>query len=279
MTKTDNPMKSVGMTQKLTESSIMLALATLLSIIKLAELPYGGSITLASMLPLIIISYRYGLGWGSLVGSVYGLIQMLFGLKNLSYATSIVAAIAIILLDYIFAFAATCFGASFRSAKNVSFGFGLAAFTVCAVRYLFHVISGCTVWAGLSIPTTDALLYSLIYNATYMIPETIVTIAAAVYLSSLIDFSAPHLKTAKTEKSSAGARILNLLSGLAASGAIIAIVVMVFPLLQNAESGAFDITGIRNVNVTVVGIIAAAAVTVVCVLQIIRLVTTRKDEE
>ena len=44
----------------LTECSIMTALATVLSIIKLAELPYGGSITVASMLPMVIIAYRHG---------------------------------------------------------------------------------------------------------------------------------------------------------------------------------------------------------------------------
>ena len=47
------------------ESAIMLALATVLSIFKLYELPYGGSITIASMLPLLIIAYRYGTGLGS----------------------------------------------------------------------------------------------------------------------------------------------------------------------------------------------------------------------
>ena len=47
---------------------------------------------------------------------------------------------------------------------------------VCFLRYVCHVISGCTVWAGLSIPDSAAFVYSLGYNATYMIPETIITI-------------------------------------------------------------------------------------------------------
>ena len=63
-------------TKRLVESAILLALATVLSLIKLAELPYGGSVTIASMLPVVIISYRHGLGYGLLSGAVFGVIHM-----------------------------------------------------------------------------------------------------------------------------------------------------------------------------------------------------------
>ena len=275
----NDPMKQVKLTQKLTETGLMLALATILSIFKLAELPYGGSITLASMLPLIIVSYRYGLGWGSLAGFVFGMIQTLLGMNNLSYATTVIAAVAIVFLDYLFAFSATALGALFRGAKRPTFGFGCAALVVCAVRYLFHVISGCTVWAGLSIPTADALLYSLIYNATYMVPETIVTCAAAIYISSLLDFSEPHLKQAKKENRPAAVNVLNILSGLVMVGAVIAVVVIIFPSLQNAESGSFDITGIRNVQPTLPVIIAAASVLAIVGMQLAKLAILRKNEK
>ncbi|MGN1206732.1 MAG: energy-coupled thiamine transporter ThiT, partial [Eubacteriales bacterium] len=58
-------------TRKLVESALMIALATVLSLLKLADLPYGGSVTLASMLPIILISYRNGLGWGLGTGLAY----------------------------------------------------------------------------------------------------------------------------------------------------------------------------------------------------------------
>ena len=61
-------MKNVKLSQKLTESGLLLALAVILSVLKIIDLPYGGSITLASMLPLIILSYRYGFTWGLLSG-------------------------------------------------------------------------------------------------------------------------------------------------------------------------------------------------------------------
>lgn len=281
MSKTEriDKMKDVKLSQKLTESGLMLALATILSIIKIIELPYGGSITLASMLPMIIISYRYGFKWGLLTGSVFGLIQMILGSNNLSYATSFIAVVAIILLDYILAFMTTAAGGLFRYSSKPAVGFGVAAMIVCFARYAFHVISGCTVWAGLSIPTTDAFFYSLIYNATYMLPETIITVVGAVYIASVLDFSSPRLKAAKAEKSSLSAIILNAVSGFIFFGTIVTLVAMVFPFLQNAETGEFDITGIKNVNVTVMVIVCAVALIAICGLQIVKAVNEKKNQE
>lgn len=96
------------------ECAILIALATVLSLIKFVDLPYGGSITVASMLPIALISYRRGLGWGLGSALVYAVIQQLFGLKNLSYATSWQAVIAIIMLDYIIAFVVIGLAGMFR---------------------------------------------------------------------------------------------------------------------------------------------------------------------
>ena len=158
-------------------------------------------------------------------------------------------------------------------------GFGTAALAVCFVRYIFHVISGCTVWAGLSIPTTDAFFYSLIYNATYMIPETIITVIAAIYLASVIDFSSPRLNAAKTEKMPLPAHILNAVSGFMFVAAIAVCVAMVFPKLQNAETGEFDITGVSAVNTTAIIIVAVIAVVVICALQIVKMSILRSQEK
>ncbi len=263
-------MKNVNLSQKLTESGLMLALATILSVLKIAELPYGGSITFASMLPLIILSYRYGIGWGLLSGFVYGLIQMALGLNAVSYATTIVAAGAIIVLDYLLAFMTTALGGVTRGMRNGASALGLASALVCVLRYGFHVVSGCTVWAGLSIPTADAFVYSLIYNATYMIPETIVTVAAAVYIGSLIDFSAPKLMAVKHEKTPTAAAVLSAVMGLVILLAVDAAAVMVFPHLQNAQTGTFDITGIANANLTAVLIVIGCAAVAVIALGAVR---------
>ncbi len=232
-------------TRKLVECALMIALATVLSTLaKVVDLPYGGSITLASMLPIIIVSYRNGLGWGFGSAAVFAVIQQLFGMNNLSYMTGVPAIITLILLDYVVAF--TCLGLAgiYRKgvqAQNVALALG--AVTVCVIRYICHVISGATVWAGLSIPTTAALGYSFIYNATYMIPETIITVLAAYYVGSLIDFRG--VKLTHVQHAREGRRA-SLWLGLSATALIFAATVYdvcaVFSKLQDPESGEFSIT-------------------------------------
>ena len=272
-------MKNVKLSQKLTESGLMLALTTILSIFAIAKLPYGGEITFASMVPMMIIAFRYGAGWGSMTGLAYGIIQMLLGLNNLSYATTAAAVVAIILLDYLFAFSSVSIAAAFRKVENQKTALALAAVSASVIRYIFHVISGCTVWAGLSIPTADALVYSMIYNATYMLPETIINVVGAVYLASAIDFRMPTLRPAKQENVPASARVLSAISGFVILGAVASIIAIVFPNLQNPETGEFYIQGVFDANLILVGAIAAAAVVIAAVLLFIRSSVIKKAEE
>ncbi len=80
------------------------------------------------------------------------------------------------------------FGGTFREIENPGAGLVLGGLLACVLRYACHVVSGATVWAGLSIPTNAALLYSFGYNATYMVPETIVLLLVAWYVGSKLDF-------------------------------------------------------------------------------------------
>ena len=107
-------MKQTMQTRKMVEASLFIALGTVLSILKIAELPYGGSITLASMLPILLLSYRHGVRWGLGGGLVYGVLQQLLGLNNLSYFTTWQSVLAIIFLDYVLAFAVVGLGGIFR---------------------------------------------------------------------------------------------------------------------------------------------------------------------
>lgn len=247
--------KTITLTKRLTESAVMLALSTVLSYVKLVDLPYGGSITLCSMLPVILISYRHGMGWGLLTGFANSLIQLLMGLKNLSYATSALAAIAIILLDYVFAFTVSGLGGLFRKKASQTAAITGGLTIVSVLRYIFHVIAGCTVWAGLSIPDSEALIYSLAYNATYMLPELIILIIGGVWLSGAIDFKSENLKRISTKKSSKRSLIFKLISTLGAAATLITDIVLIAPHLQNAESGDFDITGLANVDFKTAGLI------------------------
>lgn len=119
----------------------------------------------------------------------------------------------------------------------------------CVLRYVFHVISGCTVWAGLSIPDSQALLYSLAYNATYMVPETLVTVVGAIYLSKVLDFRSESItRTAPQAKAPDLALLWSGIGKALLAAAAVFDIQHFFFLLQNPETGDFDITGITRAN-------------------------------
>ena len=256
-------------TRRLVECGVLIAIATVLSMLKVAQLPYGGSITAASMLPIIIIAYRHGTKTGLITGFVYGLVQLVLGVNNLSYATTWKGALAIVLLDYVVAFLFLGLGGIFRRENDrQGISIALGALLGAVLRYLCHVASGATVWAGLSIPTADALKFSFIYNATYMVPETIVLIIAAYYIGSSLDFKAEQpVRVAR--KSFDTSKIFAIIAGLVLAATLIFDTVSVFAHLQNGETGEWDISGIGQVNWHLVIIITAAAVVLTGVLLII----------
>ena len=254
---------------RLTETALMLALGAVLSLVPLFELPYGGSITVASMVPILLIAYRYGTAWGVFSSFAFSLLQLLFGLKNLSYATSFVAAMAILFLDYLLAFTVLCAGGWFRKKiKSQSAALGLGAFCACALRYVCHVISGCTVWAGISIPTKEALLYSLSYNATYMIPESIITVLADVYLARALNLRSERFTRLAANRAASGFG-LRVLAGLVLTGVLVFDVAHIFSRLQDADSGEFSLAGLAAVPWTLLGIVTGAGALVALVLWLI----------
>ena len=252
--------KNNSVTLKLCESAIMIALATILSLLKLVDLPYGGSITPASMLPILLIAYRHGTPWGLLTATVHGILQFILGTSVLSYVTGFASVCAVIILDYFLAFALIGLAGLFKKMKNQKTALLLGALLAGFARYICHVASGATVWAGLSIPTGDALAYSFVYNATYMIPETLVLAAAAFYIGSVLNFSTPRLTPVKKQEQS---RLgwLSYIGGGAGLAALVYDISAVFSCLQDKDSGEFDITGISAVNwtgVIIVSLIGAA---------------------
>ena len=258
---------NVTKTRRLVECAILVAMATVLSVFRLAELPYGGSITMASMLPLIIIAYRHGPLWGFGAGLSYGIIQQLLGLKNLSYFTTWQSIVAVIFLDYLLAFATPALAGFCRRTHIQRFGMTAGALAACLTRYAFHVISGATVWAGLSIPTQAALGYSFVYNATYMIPETIVLVLATWYLGGLIDFRRDMPARLAAEERGAF-NVYAALAQLLIVAALIADTALVFAHLQDPETGTFAVTQLtagafagswRMAAVIVTGVLLIAA--------------------
>ena len=255
----------------LTESAIMIALSTVLSILKIAEMPYGGSVTVASALPMAIIAYRYGLKTGLFAGAVHAALQLVLGLSALSYATSWQSAVAIIMLDYVLAFMFVGFAGIFRKPiKNQAAALTAGVLLFSVIRYIFHVISGATVWAGISVPTAAALAYSFVYNATYMIPETIVLTVATLYIASVIDFRLASPKRIASASSSGKLSWAKPAAGLLVCGAVIFDVAEIFEKLQDAETGEFTLAAISTVNWVAVIIVTAAAFIAAALLLIIR---------
>ncbi len=254
----------------LTECSIMVALSTVLSVIKLLDLPYGGSVTIASMLPMVIIAYRHGTLIGLGTSCLTAAIQLLLGLNTLSYFTTWYSVLAIILLDYIVAFAVFGLSGIFRGRfRSQGTAILLGTLLSSLLRYVCHVISGATLWAGLSIPTGAALVYSLGYNATYMIPETVVLLLATLYVGSSLDLTRKIPVAKVREKLNTGAFVLVILAGIGVLFALIADTVLVFSKLQNSESGEFMIEGLLNVSWGAVGIITATAAALAVILILI----------
>ncbi len=264
-------MKNKNTAKALTESAIMIALSTVLSILKIADMPHGGSVTIASALPIAIIAYRYGAKWGLLAGTVHGVVQQLIDLSTLSWFSTWQSVVAVILLDYIVAFTVIGLAGIFRKLiKNQAAALSLGCALVCLLRYICHVISGATVWAGLSIPTTAALSYSFIYNATYMIPETIVLVIAALYVGSAIDFRVAMPTRMIRANTPANVTWVYPVAGLLASAAVIFDVAKIFEQLQDGKSGEFFIEGIKNVDWLEIIIMTSVVAVVVVTLLIVR---------
>ena len=257
-------------TRILVECAVLLAFATALSLFKIVDLPYGGSVTVASMLPVVIIAYRHGLGYGLVSGAIYGVIQQLLGLKTLSYVTTWQSILAVILLDYVAAFMVIGLAGIFRKpVKNQAAAMTFGALFVCVLRYACHVISGATVWAGLSIPTAGALVYSFAYNATYMVPETIVLAVAAYYIGSSLDFRTEQPVRIVRQSAGMKSALLAIGAGLLLTAAAIFDVAAVFRELQNGETGDWYIEGLALVNWPLVAVISAVGVLGAIVLFIL----------
>ncbi len=185
---------SVSKTRTLVECALMIAVGTVLAQIKIFEMPYGGSVTLLSMLPFILVSYRHGLAWGLLTGFANSLLQMLTGFYA-PPAGTVTAFIGVVLLDYVLAFmvlgAACVFAKPF---KNRLAGVLVGVIAVCFLRFVCSWISGAWLWGSYQDSYEWAVglnvwVYSLIYNGSYMLPEAVLTALGA----GLLYKAAPQL--------------------------------------------------------------------------------------
>lgn len=148
------------------EAGIMIALAYVLSMVKIFEGPYGGSVTAGSMVPILIYAIRWGGVQGLVVSIVYGGIQFILGPKWSFHPVSIIC-------DYALGFGVLGVAGFFGGDKIKEYiGIGVAV----TLRFIMHVVSGVVVFASFAPEEMSPLKYSMLYNAGYLIPELIISI-------------------------------------------------------------------------------------------------------
>ena len=225
-------MKRTEQTKRLTTSAVMLALAMVLAmvcaLIPFLNLPFGGGFTVASMLPVVIISYMYGMKWGFFSAAIYSVIQIVMDLylgkgstimalfmPNSEDFMGFGAAVAILIIDYLVAYTLLGFGGAFRKViKNKALALTLGVVLALSLRYIAHIVSGYIfygAWAEWFFSQENfyaiggwilehfsgnalALIYSIFYNGLYMIPEIVITAVAALIVGRL-----PVIKMSEVE--------------------------------------------------------------------------------
>ena len=144
---------------------LLIALATVTSFIKIFSFPFGGSVTLLSMLFVILAGYFYGPKLGILTAIVYGLVQLVID-PQIYYPMQVV-------MDYVLAFGALGLGSFFWKKK-----YGLITGYLVGVtgRYLFSALSGYIFFAEYAWEGWSPILYTLAYNGAYIYAEAAITL-------------------------------------------------------------------------------------------------------
>ena len=161
-----NTSSSTTTTKILAEMIVFIALANALYLISKLYLPFlhlpqGGTVTLASMVPLLWFALRRGPRWGVEAGIVYGLVHMVIS-GDIYYPTQII-------LDYPLAFGALGLAGFFQRQPVMGVGVGIFG------RFICHFISGIVFFGQYDWEGWNVVAYSAAYNATYLVPEFIVS--------------------------------------------------------------------------------------------------------
>ena len=205
-------------TKRITESAMLLAVAIVLELVSkmfIPEMPFGGQITLVSMLPIVLISYRHGVKWGLISGVAYALLEMAIGAKTVAAAfqpgyfgdgVMLLNAFIMCILDYLVAFTALGLGGIFRNKiENKGTALMCGSLVALGARYVAHIASGYILFAGWAewfftqddfpawgaqlvasmSPQGLGFLYSVVYNGMYMVPEIVITAVVALLLARI----------------------------------------------------------------------------------------------
>lgn len=194
--------------KKFSISVMLISLGTFLSLIKI-PLPFGGGVTAISTLPVILLSYYYGISWGFFSSMIYAFVQMLLGISTISRYVlpgssiqNLLLIVVMCIFDYLFAYLSLSCGGIFRRERFAKRALAYGTLLSLTLKYLFHVISGtilCSTWVNAAntsafvwihryIPRSlFSIVYSIIFNGMYMIPEILITVFFSVSIAKVLN--------------------------------------------------------------------------------------------
>ena len=172
----------------LTECAVMLALSFALSCAKLFEMPMGGSVTIASMLPVMLISIKYGVSVGLATSFTYSLTQMLQALASANvfpYCETAGTLVLCILFDYIVPFTLLGLAGLFHKLKitrNTELNVYIGIVSTVVLRFICHFVTGVVIWGQWAPDGMGKYLYSFLYNAGFLSLDFIICIVCAILM-------------------------------------------------------------------------------------------------
>ncbi len=165
--------KTVWTTKMISMGAICMALSSVLSLIQLWSMPQGGSVTPASMMPMMLFAYVYGVGPGLALGAVYGVLQYILGPWFVSVPQ--------VLLDYPIAYAMIGLAGLFRHMENERTGLCLGVVVACIGRFIAAVASGVIFFADYAEGSgMSPMVYSISYNGSYMLAECVICVVLSL---------------------------------------------------------------------------------------------------
>ncbi|MEJ7842285.1 MAG: energy-coupled thiamine transporter ThiT [Rubrobacter sp.] len=176
-------------TRVLTEAALAIALAFVLGLIKVFQMPFGGSISL-EMIPLILLALRQGPVVGVITGAAYGLLNLAVG--------PVVVHPVQVLFDYPLAFGALGLAGFFRPTVR---GAVIGAAVAVLARFVCHFVSGVVFFASYAPEGWNPYVYSGAYNAAYLVPSLVIALVVVVVLLRALEGAQPSPRQVRYRRS------------------------------------------------------------------------------
>ena len=170
------PKREIFQVHLLAEIAVMVALSGALYLVRIFTLPFGGSVTLGSMVPIFLLSLRRGPKIGMVAGIVFGLVALV---EDVSSGIEVIVYPTQVILDYPLAFGLLGTSGYFRKMPLLGIGVAIAA------RFTSHFVSGVLFFASNAPTGWDPYAYSAAYNGSFLLAELAITMIIMIGLIRL----------------------------------------------------------------------------------------------